>query len=78
MMTRKCGHNPCTGGTNIGADYSEEEREFLIALDRYKRQHQRPFPTACEVLAVLRGLGYRKTPQPPASIETCTAPSCSP
>jgi hypothetical protein len=36
------------------------EREFMVALDRYKRSHHRPFPTCCEVLAVLKSLGYRK------------------
>jgi hypothetical protein len=40
--------------------YSEEELEFLRALDTYKRANRRPFPTWHEVLAVLKSLGYRK------------------
>jgi hypothetical protein len=40
--------------------YTDDEREFLMAIDRYKRTHGRPYPTGAEVLAVLKGLGYRK------------------
>ncbi len=43
-----------------GWDYSDEEREFLIAIDRYKRTRGRPFPTWREVLNVLRELGWQK------------------
>jgi hypothetical protein len=39
-------------------EYSDEEREFLAAVDKYKQK--RRFPTLCELLAVLKGLGYRK------------------
>lgn len=42
--------------------YSESELEFMKALDWYKREFDRPFPTCSEVLAVLRYLGYAKTP----------------
>ena len=41
--------------------YSDDEREFLMAIDKYKRQERRPYPTWSEVLAVLKSLGYRKT-----------------
>jgi len=40
--------------------YSPAELEFLKAMDGYKRAHNRPNPTCCEVLAVLISLGYRK------------------
>jgi hypothetical protein len=46
---------------NHDHDYTDEEREFLMAMDQYKRAKSRPFPTLCEVLEVLRSLGYRKT-----------------
>ena len=42
------------------ADYTAREREFMNALDAYKREHRRPFPTSSEVLTVLLSLGYRK------------------
>jgi len=48
-----------------GAGYSDEEVEFMKAMDRYKRLKQRPFPTWHEVLRVFRALGYRKVAAPP-------------
>jgi hypothetical protein len=46
--------------TLSGADYTAAEIEFLMAMDRYKRERRRPFPTWPEVLAVAKGLGYRR------------------
>lgn len=40
--------------------YSAEEREFMNAVDAFKREMRRPFPTLSEVLAVALSLGYRK------------------
>ena len=40
--------------------YSDAEREFLLAMERYKREAHRPFPCWHEVLRVLIGLGYQK------------------
>lgn len=34
--------------------------EFTQAMERYKRENRRPFPTADEVLKVVLSLGYRK------------------
>jgi hypothetical protein len=45
-----------------GENISAEENEFLMAMDRFKREKCRPFPTWREVLAVLKSLGYRKDP----------------
>lgn len=45
-----------------GARYSQEETEFLMAVDRYKRRHHRPHPTCTEILDVLRSLGWRRDP----------------
>ena len=42
--------------------YTEDEIEFMRAMDLYKRDNRRPFPTWSEVLEVLRALGYRKGP----------------
>ncbi len=41
-------------------DYNADQLEFMRALDKYKRDKGRPFPTSSEVLEVLKGLGYRK------------------
>ena len=43
-----------------GAGFSAAEIEFMIAIERYKREACRPFPTWHEVLRVLKSLGYRK------------------
>jgi hypothetical protein len=40
--------------------YTDEQFEFLRAMEHYKRVNRRPFPTCCEVLEVLKRLGYRK------------------
>lgn len=49
-----------------GSEMTPAAVEFALALDRYKRRHQRPFPTCSEVLQVLLDLGYTKAPTPPA------------
>src|SRR3954447_10030904 len=50
--------------TTCERDYSNEEIEFMRAMDQYKRDNRRPFPTWSEVLEVLRALGYRKVADP--------------
>jgi hypothetical protein len=50
--------------TTCERDYTEDEIEFMKAMDQYKRDNRRPFPTWSEVLEVLRALGYRKVEQP--------------
>lgn len=47
--------------TTCERDYSEDELEFMRAVDEYKRKNRRMFPTCSELLEVLRGLGYQKT-----------------
>ena len=50
--------------TTCERDYSTDEIEFMKAMDQYKRDNRRPFPTWSEVLEVLRALGYRKVAEP--------------
>ena len=52
--------------TTCERDYSEDEIIFMKAMDQYKRDNRRPFPTWSEVLEVLRALGYRKVAEPSA------------
>jgi hypothetical protein len=52
--------------TTCERDYTEEELEFMKAMERYKRENRRPFPTWSEVLEVLRSLGYRRVAEPTA------------
>ena len=52
--------------TTCERDYTDDEIEFMKAMDQYKRDNRRPFPTWSEVLEVLRALGYRKVADPTA------------
>ncbi|HOT72524.1 MAG TPA: hypothetical protein PLX18_04325 [Anaerohalosphaeraceae bacterium] len=45
-------------------EMTDEQFEFLMAIDQYKRANQRPFPTWTEVLEVIKALGYRKVAEP--------------
>jgi hypothetical protein len=55
-----------------GANLTAEQIEFALAMERYMRLKNRPFPTWHEVLAVFTALGYRKVvttpkePRPPS------------
>ncbi len=58
--------------TTCERDYTNDEIEFMHALDAYKRSSGRMFPTCSEILEVIRALGYeRVTPAgaatPPAA-----------
>lgn len=46
--------------TTCERDYSGDEIEFMHALDEYKRNNGRMFPTCSEILEVIRELGYSK------------------
>jgi len=50
--------------TTCERDYSDEEIEFMKAMDLYKRRSGRQFPTWSEVLEVIRSLGYRQVAEP--------------
>ncbi len=56
--TRRLPKSRDVGRHNI--DYAEDELEFMMAMDKYKRENRRPFPTCSEVLQVLKSLGYTK------------------
>jgi hypothetical protein len=47
--------------TTCDRDYSDEELEFMHAMQDYKKSSGRMFPTWSEVLEVLRALGYMKS-----------------
>lgn len=47
--------------TTCEREYSDDEIEFMRAMDSYKRSSGRMFPTCSEILEVIRGLGYVKT-----------------
>ena len=43
---------------------SDEQFEFLLAIDEYKRKNSKRFPTWTEVFEVIKALGYRKVAEP--------------
>ena len=50
--------------TTCERDYTDAEIEFMTAIDRYRRENGRPFPTWSEVLEVVSSLGYEKVQKP--------------
>ncbi len=45
-------------------EMTDEQFEFLMAVNEYKRVNKRPFPSWTEVLDVIKALGYRKVAEP--------------
>ncbi|MBN1788708.1 MAG: hypothetical protein JW806_10005 [Sedimentisphaerales bacterium] len=43
---------------------TDEQFEFLMAVDQYKKVNSRPFPTWTEILELIKALGYRKVADP--------------
>ena len=46
--------------TTFEKQYTEDELEFMTAMQRFKTRSGRAFPTHREVLKVAADLGYRK------------------
>ena len=59
--------------TTCERDYNNDEIEFMKAMDQYKRDNRRPFPTWSEVLEVLRAMGYRKSAEASQMPGLCTS-----
>ena len=49
---------------------SDEQFDFLMAIEEYKKENSRPFPTWTEVLEIIKALGYRKVAEPQSFQET--------
>jgi hypothetical protein len=45
-------------------EMNDEQFTFLMAIDKYKRQNHKPFPSWTEVLEVVKAMGYRKVADP--------------
>jgi hypothetical protein len=43
---------------------TDEQFEFIMTVDQYKKLNNRPFPTWTEVLELIKALGYRKVAEP--------------
>lgn len=42
------------------AEVDADALEFIAAIDRFKKEHGRPFPSWSEILLVVRQLGYKR------------------
>jgi hypothetical protein len=45
----------------------DETMDFIQAIERFKSDHGRAFPTWTDVLKVVKNLGYEKKTPPPAA-----------
>lgn len=54
-------YSKCSPLTSANKRYTEEEVEFMNAMDMYKRSTGRKFPTWSEALTVIRELGWKKS-----------------
>ncbi len=43
---------------------TDEQFEFIMAIDEYRRVNKKPFPTWTEVMDIIKALGYRKVAEP--------------
>lgn len=63
--------------TTCERDYSDDEIQFMHALDAYKRTSGRMFPTCSEILEVIRDLGYVRVTSAGSTGVTGSQPSGS-
>ena len=42
------------------AEVDHEALEFIAAIDRFKKENGRPFPSWSEILLIVRQLGYKR------------------
>ena len=52
---------------------TDEQFEFIMTVDQYKKLNNRPFPTWTEVLEIIKALGYRKVAEPCSLQKASTA-----
>lgn len=43
---------------------TDEQFTFVMAVDQYKKQNNKPFPSWTEILEILKAIGYRKVAEP--------------
>ncbi len=51
---------PTERRSQFSTPVDEESLEFIKAIEAYKEEKGRPFPSWTEVLLILKNLGYRK------------------
>jgi hypothetical protein len=45
-------------------EMNDEQFEFLMAINEYKKANKVPFPSFTEILEIAKALGYRKVAEP--------------
>lgn len=45
-------------------EMTDEQFDFIMAINEYKKVNKRPFPSWTEVLDIIRAIGYRKVAEP--------------
>ncbi len=45
-------------------EMNEDQFEFIMAIEDYKKANGRPFPSFTEILEIAKALGYRKVADP--------------
>ena len=55
-------------------EMTNEQFEFCMAIETYKKVNKRMYPTWTEVLEVIRQLGYRKVAHRDIHLENCPEP----
>jgi len=63
--------------TTCEREYSDDEVEFMQAMETYKRKNGRMFPTCSEVLEVIRSLGYSKPTSEAVVVLNCDTENVS-
>ena len=59
-MRREKQESTARSRTNA-TDISDDVLEFVRAIDDFKRENNKPFPTWTEILPIVRDLGYTKS-----------------
>jgi hypothetical protein len=47
-------------------EMNDEQFEFIMAIEEYKRVNHKPFPSYTEILEIAKALGYRRVADPQA------------
>ncbi len=45
-------------------EMTEEQFDFILAIEEYKKVNNRPFPSWTEILDIIKAIGYRKVADP--------------
>ena len=45
-------------------EMEDDQFEFIMAIEDYKKANSRPFPSFTEILEIAKALGYRKVAEP--------------